>query len=83
MHNFQAAVIGTYLIRYTTPYFLGYAGGDGGDNRGGGGYGGETGICPLNQSPLMGKGGDVTALSNKNNGIGGGGAGDGSSSGKG
>ncbi|KAJ7379810.1 hypothetical protein OS493_012557 [Desmophyllum pertusum] len=35
----------------------GYAGGDGGDNRGGGGYGGETGICPLNQSPLMGKGG--------------------------
>ncbi|XP_078351159.1 uncharacterized protein LOC144635916 [Oculina patagonica] len=58
----------------------GFAGGDGGDKRGGGGYGGETFICPLQQS-TMGKGGDVynAPWAKNNDGIGGGGAGDGPS----
>ncbi|XP_078352079.1 uncharacterized protein LOC144636758 isoform X1 [Oculina patagonica] len=57
----------------------GFAGGDGGDKRGGGGYGGETFICPQQQS-TMGKGGDINAPWAKNkDGIAGGGAGDGPS----
>ncbi|XP_078351162.1 uncharacterized protein LOC144635918 isoform X2 [Oculina patagonica] len=57
----------------------GFRGGDGGDNRGGGGYGGETFYCSTKE-PNMGKGGDIKGPWAKNNdGIGGGGAGDGSS----
>ena len=59
-------------------YFLGFLGGAGGDNRGGGGQGGETFFCPANV-PNMGKGGDISgaAWATNTNGIGGGGAGDG------
>ena len=59
-------------------YFSGFAGGNGGDKRGGGGYGGETFICPFQQS-TMGKGGDSYNLPGARNhdGIGGGGGGDG------
>lgn len=58
--------------------FLGYLGGNGGTNRGGGGQGGETFGCLTSN---MGKGGDIKAgWSTNTNGIGGGGAGDGPSS---
>jgi len=63
---------------YLSFHSLGYRGGDGGDNRRGGGYGGETFFCRV-QEPNMGKGGDISgpAWAKNKKGIGGGGAGDG------
>ncbi|XP_078381293.1 uncharacterized protein LOC144664046 [Oculina patagonica] len=57
----------------------GFSGGDGGDKRGGGGYGGETFISPQLQQSTMGKGGDVynAPWAKNRDGIGGGGAADG------
>ena len=62
----------------TSQFLSGFRGGAGGDNRGGGGHGGETFFCPAKE-PNMGKGGDISGASwaTNKNGIGGGGAGDG------
>ena len=77
----QVRLIITSAISYLLFHSLGFRGGDGGDNRGGGGYGGETFFCRV-QEPNMGKGGDISgaAWATNKNGIGGGRAGDGPSS---
>ena len=67
-----------HCVPLTSQFLLGFRGGAGGDNRGGGGHGGETFYCPAKE-PNMGKGGDISGPSwtTNKNGIGGGGAGDG------
>ena len=58
-------------------FTLGFRGGQGGDSRGGGGYGGESFLYL--STGTNGKGGDIAgaAWTVNTNGIGGGGAGDG------
>lgn len=57
--------------------FVGFRGGQGGDSRGGGGYGGESFLYL--QTGTNGKGGDISGTSwgINTNGLGGGGGGDG------